>query len=55
MITIEKEKSGVVQFRNQKEIIADRQKRTQLEYQELQKRVGNIIKTNYHLSQTNKK
>jgi hypothetical protein len=48
---ITKEKSGVVEFRNQRDIIADRQKQTEQRYQALQKRVGKIIHTNNHLAQ----
>lgn len=43
-------KSGVIKFRSQKDIIADRQKETELQYKELQKRVGKIVKTNYSLA-----
>jgi hypothetical protein len=46
------EKSGVIEFKSQKDIIADRQKRTKQQYQELQKRVGKIIQNNYHLAQS---
>lgn len=45
------EKSGVINFKSQKDIIADRQKKTEKQYQELQKRVGKIIKSNYHQAQ----
>jgi len=44
------EKSGVVEFKSQQEIIADRQKKTDQQYQELQKRVGKIIRQNYRLA-----
>jgi hypothetical protein len=46
------EKSGVIEFKSQKDIIADRQKKTEQQYQELQKRIGKIIKSNYHLAQS---
>jgi predicted nucleic acid-binding OB-fold protein len=45
-------KSGVVEFKNQREIIADRQRKTDQEYRDLQKRVGTILKTNYHIVQS---
>lgn len=44
--TIEK-KSGVVQFKSQKEIIADRQRKTDMELQALQKRLDKILKESY--------
>ncbi|WP_180955452.1 MULTISPECIES: hypothetical protein [Bacillus] len=50
MITTEK--SGIVEFRNQRDIIADRKKKTEQEYRELQKRVGKIINHNYQLVQS---
>ncbi|MFT9496322.1 MULTISPECIES: hypothetical protein [Bacillota] len=47
-----KEKSGVVEFKSQKDIIADRQKKTDQQYRDLQKRIGRIMKSNYHLAQS---
>jgi hypothetical protein len=44
-------KSGIVQFKNQKEIIIDRQKQTELRYKALQKRVSKILQANYNLVQ----
>ncbi|MCP1161207.1 MULTISPECIES: hypothetical protein [Bacillus] len=43
--------SGVIEFKSQKDIIADRQKKTDQQYKELQKRVGRIVKSNYRLTQ----
>jgi prefoldin subunit 5 len=46
--------SGIVEFKSQKDIIADRRKQTEQQLQELQKRVGRIIQSNYHLAQSAK-
>lgn len=45
-------KSGLVEFKTQRDIIADRQKKTDQQYRELQKRVGTLLKTNYLIAQS---
>lgn len=45
-------RSGIVEFKKQKDIIADRQKKTDQQYLALQKRVGKIIQTNHYLAQS---
>ncbi|WP_374717760.1 hypothetical protein [Neobacillus sp.] len=44
-------KSGIVEFRNQREIIIDRQMKTQEKYKALQNRIGKILLTNNYLVQ----
>lgn len=43
-------KSGLVEFKSQKEIIADRQRKTDIKFQALQKRVNTIMKESYQLA-----
>ncbi|WP_274856946.1 hypothetical protein [Bacillus methanolicus] len=50
MITTKK--SGVIEFKNQRDIIADRQRKTDQQYRDLQKRVSKIIKSNYHITES---
>lgn len=43
-------KSGLVEFKSQKEIIADRQRKTDIKFQALQKRVNTLMKESYQLA-----
>lgn len=44
-------KSGLVEFKSQKEIIADRQRKTDIEFKALQKRVSSLMKESYQIAQ----
>ncbi|MEI2356682.1 hypothetical protein [Mesobacillus zeae] len=43
-----KAKSGVIEFKSQKDINADRLKSTDIKYRDLQKRVDKLVKANYY-------
>lgn len=42
-------KSGLVEFKSQKEIIADRQRKTDIEFKALQKKVNSLMKESYQI------
>lgn len=44
-------KSGLVEFKSQKEIIADRQRKTDIEFKALQKKVNSLMKESYQIAQ----